>query len=102
MYVCGIDTEKNQVILGGNDCLFKRDALVRDFNWMAFEQPPNNTSIRAMGKLRYSQKMSPCTITLKDDMVHCYFDEPQRAVTPGQAAVFYSDGYVIGGGVIVR
>lgn len=102
MYVCGIDCDKNTVILGGNDELFKRDVLVGDFNWMAFEKPENNTSLRVMGKLRYSQKMSPCTITVADDMVTCSFDEPQRAVTPGQAAVFYSDGYVVGGGVIVR
>ncbi len=102
MYVCGIDLNKNTVILGGSHELFKKDVLIRDFNWMAFEKQKNNTTLKVMGKLRYSQKMSPCTITVADNMVVCQFDEPQRAVTPGQAAVFYSDGYVIGGGVIVR
>ncbi len=102
MYVCGIDTESNRVILGGNDELFKCDVLVRDFNWMAYDKPTDGTQLRAMGKLRYSQKMSPCTITVQGDEVLCCFDEPQRAVTPGQAAVFYVDGYVLGGGTIVR
>ncbi len=103
MYVCGIDSQSNNVILGSNDELFKTDVLVRDFNWMAFEKPQQGKSIRVMGKLRYSQKASPCTITLtQEDTVRCCFDEPQRAVTPGQAAVFYSDGYVAGGGTIVR
>jgi tRNA-specific 2-thiouridylase len=102
MYVCGIDTEKNEVILGGNDMLFKKEVLVRDFNWMAFEKPSDGEELKVYGKLRYSQKMSPCTIKAVGDKVLCYFDEPQRAVTPGQAAVFYSDGYVVGGGTIER
>jgi tRNA-specific 2-thiouridylase len=102
MYVCGIDTEKNEVILGGNDMLFKKEVLVRDFNWMAFEKPSDGEELKVYGKLRYSQKMSPCTIKAVGDKVLCYFDESQRAVTPGQAAVFYSDGYVVGGGTIER
>ncbi len=102
MYVCGIDSKNNQVILGSNEELFKTHVEVRDFNWMSIEKPEDNTSVRVMGKLRYSQKMSPCTITPVGDKVICLFDEPQRAVTPGQAAVFYSDGYIVGGGTIVR
>ena len=101
-YVCAIDPVKNQVLLGSNDDLFKREVLVRDFNWMAFSKPDNGSSIRAMGKIRYSQKMSPCTLTVAGNEVLCEFDTPQRAVTPGQGAVFYVDGYVLGGGVIVR
>lgn len=102
MYVCGIDTQNNRVVLGSNDSLFKCDVLVNNFNWMAYDKPNNGTELKVMGKLRYSQKMSPCTITVRDNSVICKFDEPQRAVTPGQAAVFYSEGYVVGGGVIVR
>lgn len=101
-YVCSINPESNEVVLGSNEDLFKRDVLVRDFNWMAYEKPGEGSSIRAMGKIRYSQKMSPCTLTVAKDNVICEFDTPQRAVTPGQAAVFYVDGYVLGGGVIVR
>lgn len=102
MYVCGIDTYKNEVILGSNDELFKTDVLVKNFNWMAYDKPQNGTELRAMGKLRYSQKMSPCTLKITDDEVNCSFDEPQRAVTPGQAAVFYIDSYVLGGGTIIK
>lgn len=101
-YVCSINPESNEVVLGSNEDLFKRDVLVRDFNWMAYEKPGEGSSIRAMGKIRYSQKMSPCTLMVAKDNVICEFDTPQRAVTPGQAAVFYVDGYVLGGGVIVR
>ena len=101
-YVCSINPESNEVVLGSNDDLFKRDVLVRDFNWMAYKKPDEGSSLRAMGKIRYSQKMSPCTLNVKGDKVLCEFDTPQRAVTPGQAAVFYVDGYVLGGGVIVR
>lgn len=101
-YVCSINPESNEVVLGSNEDLFKRDVLVRDFNWMAYDKPRDGSNIRAMGKIRYSQKMSPCTLTVAKDNVICEFDTPQRAVTPGQAAVFYVDGYVLGGGVIVR
>lgn len=101
-YVCSIDPERNEVVLGSNEDLFKREVLVRDFNWMAYDKPQEGSSLRAMGKIRYSQKMSPCTLTVNNDRVICEFDVPQRAVTPGQAAVFYIDGYVLGGGVIVR
>ena len=99
-YVCGIDTENNRVILGGNEDLFKNEVLVKNYNPMAFETPVRE--MRVMGKLRYSQKMSPCTIKAVDNKIECVFDEPQRAPSPGQAAVFYKDGYVVGGGVIDR
>ncbi len=100
-YVTAIDRENNRVVLGGNDELFKKNVLVKDFNHMSVEKIDG--SVRCLGKLRYNQKKAPCTISFKDGFVQAVFDEAQRAVTPGQAAVFYDENAcVIGGGVIVE
>ena len=57
---------------------------------------------RALVKIRYAHKGSPCLLEkLANGRVKCTFDEPVRAATPGQAAVFYEDGYVLGGGTIL-
>ena len=54
-------------------------------------------------KIRYSHKGSKCTIgKVGEDKVECIFEEPQRAITPGQAVVFYDGDYVVGGGTILR
>ena len=59
--------------------------------------------VEAIGKVRYSHKGASCKLTLLEDgRVLCRFDEPQRAMTPGQAAVFYKDDYVLCGGTIDR
>jgi len=100
MYVCEIRPKTNEVVIGENEKLFKKDVIIKDFNFMAFE--PKNGEYKALGKIRYSQKKSPCTITIEGNSVKCVFDEPQRAVTPGQAAVFYDGEYIIGGGTIIR
>jgi tRNA-specific 2-thiouridylase len=101
-YVCDIRPESNEVVLGPNEALFDRRVVLRDFNCMAVEELKGE--MRAYGKLRYSQKSSPCVIrTIENGLVEAVFDEPQRAATSGQGAVFYDeDGYVIGGGVIMR
>ena len=55
------------------------------------------------GKIRYSHKESDCIIRIvNDDLLECEFKEPQRAITPGQAVVFYQDDYIIGGGTIIK
>ncbi len=100
MYVCEIRPETNEVVIGENKDLFKREVIIRDFNFMAFE--PKDGEYKVYGKIRYSQKKAPCTITVKGTDVVCVFDEPQRAITPGQAAVFYDDEYIVGGGTIVK
>lgn len=99
-YVCKIDTLNNQVVIGDNKDLFKTRVLIRDFNYMAYESITDG--MRVMGKIRYSQKQSPCTLYKRGELVECIFDQPQRAVTPGQAAVFYDNEYVVGGGTIIE
>lgn len=99
MYVCELRKDNNEVVVGENDKLFKNNVLLKDFNYMSIED--FDGEIRAYGKLRYSQKKAPCTLRKKGEFVEAIFDEPQRAVTPGQAGVFYDGEYVLGGGVIV-
>ncbi len=100
MYVCQIRPETNEVVIGENERLFSKDVYVEKFSFMAFE--PKDGEYRVSGKIRYSQKKAPCTLKVKGDSAICIFDEPQRAVTPGQAAVFYDGDYIVGGGTIVR
>lgn len=99
-YVTSIDRENNKVVIGSNEDLFKTHVLVKDYNPMGFGEITGE--MRCYGKLRYNQKKSPCVIRPKGEYIEAVFDEPQRAVTPGQAAVFYDDEYVAGGGVIAK
>jgi len=100
LYVCGIDTEKNTVTLGQNGDLFSTALTVGDFNWIAGEAP--SEQFKASAKIRYRQKEQPATVyPLDDGSVRIVFDEPQRAITPGQAAVIYEGDTVLGGGTIL-
>lgn len=101
MYVSEIRAKSNEVVLSTNDDLFKNKVIIKDFNCMSIEEIKGE--IQALGKLRYSQVQSPCKIKkINDNLVEATFEQPQRAVTPGQAAVFYDGEYVLGGGVIVE
>ncbi len=101
MYVCGILPESGDVVLGTEKELFSTEADAYDFNWISGDPP--NGAIRCKAKIRYRQKeqwalVTPCGA----DKVHIAFDEPQRAITPGQAAVLYDGDTVLGGGTIAR
>ena len=101
LYVCGKSMEENTVTLGPESALFSREALVRDVNWISGRAPEG--SIRCEAKARYRQQAMPATAEpLEDGSVLLTFDEPVRAITPGQAAVFYRGEEVLGGGVIQR
>ena len=101
MYVCGIDAEKNRVVLGEKHELMSSGAHVSQFNWISGEIPEG--SIKCKVKVRYSQKEHLALVTPSgDDGVFIQFDEPVRAVTPGQAAVLYDEDVVLGGGVIAE
>lgn len=98
-YVTSIDKENNRVVIGSNEDLFKNHVIVKDYNPMGLGKITEE--VRCYGKVRYNQTKAPCIIRPKGEYIEAVFDEPQRAVTPGQAAVFYDDEYVVGGGVIV-
>ena len=99
LYVCGICPQDGNVILGSNDDLFSREADISDFNWISgkvFEG-----EFRCKAKIRYRHPEQWATVLPTGaDTVHITFDEPQRAITPGQAAVLYDGDIVLGGGTI--
>ena len=98
-YVCRIDAEKNQVVLGHNEDVFSSYAKATAFNWIA-GQPPEG-EIRCRVRVRYKQKEQWATVKPTGiDSVEIVFDEPQRAITPGQAAVLYDEDIVLGGGTL--
>lgn len=100
LYVKRIDAAENRVVLSGNDALFSRELTANDFNWIAYDVPPRE--LRATARVRYHQREQAATVTvLEDGHVHLVFDEPQRAITPGQAVVLYDGDTVLGGGTIL-
>ena len=100
LYVKQIDAASNRVVLSGNDALFSRELTAGDFNWIAYDVPPRE--LRASARVRYHQREQAATVTvLGDGRVHLVFDEPQRAITPGQAVVLYDGDTVLGGGTIL-
>lgn len=99
MYVYSIDAEKNEVVLCENDALFQKTVYADDLNFMGIEKIENGT--RLQGKIRYHHNKAWCTVYMKNESeLMCVFDEPQRAVTPGQALVLYDGEYVACGGTI--
>ncbi len=89
----------NRVILGDEEHLFTKEVLSENVNFIPFDSLEGE--MRVTAKLRYRHKASPATIfPLEKGSVRIVFDQPQRAPSPGQAAVFYDGETVIGGGVI--
>ncbi|MBE7003302.1 MAG: tRNA 2-thiouridine(34) synthase MnmA [Ruminococcaceae bacterium] len=98
LYVISKDAAANTVLLGDDDELFSRSLLASQVNWIEPER-----LMRVTAKTRYSQTEAPATVTpLPDGTARVDFDEPQRAVTAGQAVVFYDGERVVGGGTIER
>ena len=101
LYVVELDVPNNKVVLGKNEELFSKEALVENINWIDPED--DRTEIRCKAKVRYRMTEQPCVVKKIDaTKALVIFDEPQRAITPGQSAVFYEDEVVLGGGTIVR
>lgn len=99
MYVVEKDVDNNKVILGFNDDLFKKEVNVKNISFTACEGL--NKPERLCAKIRYNQKEQPATVTQTDENhFTIVFDEPQRAITKGQAAVLYDGDTVVGGGTI--
>lgn len=96
-YVVRIDPAANTVTLGPREALFSQTALVPAFHWISGESP--SAPIRCAAKIRYRHREQPCLLTpLPDGGARLDFDQPQRAITPGQSAVVYDGDKVLGGG----
>ncbi len=101
MFVTKIDAGKNQVVLGEKGTEFSTELTANKLNFMPFDTL--NKEIEVLAKVRYSAKPAKARVVpVGDDKVDVIFDLPQRAVTPGQAVVFYNaeDMSVVGGGII--
>jgi tRNA-specific 2-thiouridylase len=100
-YVVDLDPESNRVIVGDADDLICDEFEIDRVNWIAPERPHGDVDLTV--KIRYNHTGTAATLTaLENDRAHIRLHEPQRAVTPGQAAVIYDGDIVIGGGWIVR
>lgn len=103
VFVKEIRPETNEVVISDNESLFSDRVVAEKLNFMAIEALEGE--MRVIAKIRYNHKGASATIRMiGEDTLECIFDEPQRAATPGQALVFYTDvhdGYVVGGGTIV-
>ena len=99
VYVIEKDMARNTVTVGSEAALYRRELIASDFNWLSIPEPGG--PIRAAVRTRYHQAERPATVyPLPQNKARIVFDEPQRAITPGQAAVIYKDGLVLGGGTI--
>ena len=99
LFVIRKSAEENRVYLGSHEELFSTHVNARDINLIAVEKI--DSSLRVTAKTRYSQKEAAATVfQTGDGTMTVEFDEPQRAITPGQSLVLYSDDTVVGGGII--
>lgn len=99
-YVYRVDPKLNRVVLCDNEDLFQKKLYAGQLSYMAFEKFENGMRLQA--KIRYGNKMAWCTVNMMgEDRLECIFDDPQRAITPGQSLVLYDGEYVAGGGIIL-
>lgn len=99
-YIIGKNAENNTLIVGSEKELMKKSLIADDLNWISI--PGLNEPILCKAKTRYRMNEQPCVVYPEPDgRVYVEFNEPQRAITPGQRIVFYDGDIVIGGGVIV-
>ena len=96
-YVTRLDAETNTVVVGDDSELMRSDAEVTDVHWISGDAP--QSQLRVSTRIRYNHAGAASLVSPRGDAAaRVEFDEPQRAITPGQAAVFYHDDEVIGGG----
>ncbi len=98
LFVLGFNKEKNEVIVGEEKELFKKEITVIDYNLLLVNEIKEEVEVGV--KTRYSTKVANAKIRQENERIKVIFDEPQRAITPGQSAVFYLGDVVFGGGKI--
>ena len=99
LYVIELDAANNRVVVGDGSALQRDELTVERCNWIPYDTPPESLEVTA--KVRYNHPGTPATVTpLGDGAAKVRLHTPQRAITPGQACVFYQDDLVVGGGWI--
>jgi len=98
LYIIRIETESNRIVLGNEEELYNQKLTARKLNWISGKAP--RQPITVTGKIRYKSKEAEATVFPRNDSVDVHFTNPQKAVTPGQAVVFYNMDEVLGGGII--
>ncbi|MCL1844898.1 MAG: tRNA 2-thiouridine(34) synthase MnmA [Defluviitaleaceae bacterium] len=99
LFVVAMDADENTITLGDDEQLFTNKLLARDLNFIPFDKI--NAPIKVSAKIRYAHTPEPATVfQTSEDEILCEFAKPQRAITPGQAVVFYDGDIVVGGATI--
>ncbi len=98
LYVVRVEPSTNTVWVGGESELFGRELVAQELSWV--EAPPQDPLVCQARIRSRAPEADALVIPLPDGRVKVVFDEPQRAIAPGQAVVFYQDGEVLGGGWI--
>jgi tRNA-specific 2-thiouridylase len=100
LYVIRIEPESNRVVLGPEEELYSRKLAADKVNWISGKPPQEPITVTA--KIRYKSKEAEAILVPRDDSVHVHFTQPQKAIAPGQAIVFYNADEVLGGGIICQ
>jgi tRNA-specific 2-thiouridylase len=99
LYVIELDAARNRVVVGDDSALDRDEFPVERCNWIPFDEPPDEMQVTA--KIRYNHPGTPATVRpTPNGGAIVKLNVPQRAITPGQACVFYDDDLVVGGGWI--
>jgi tRNA-uridine 2-sulfurtransferase len=99
LFVIDIDADANRVVVGPHEMLMAHGLMAENLSFIAGDAPTGLTRVEA--KIRYRTEPVPATLSVSCDSAEVRFERPQRAVTPGQAVVFYEGERVVGGGTIV-
>ncbi len=98
LFVLGFDFKKNNLIVGTEKELYKKEILVSNINLLLFDEIEDGIKLNV--RIRYQGKDNPATLYNDGDKIRVVFDEEIKSPTPGQSAVFYLDDIVVGGGII--
>ncbi|TEU17662.1 MAG: tRNA 2-thiouridine(34) synthase MnmA [Dehalococcoidia bacterium] len=98
LYIIRIEPEGNRIVLGHEEELYSQKLAAQKLNWISGKAQQEPITVTA--KIRYKSKEAEATLFFRNDTVDVHFAQPQKAVTPGQAIVFYNVDEVLGGGII--
>lgn len=98
LYVIRIEPESNRIVLGPEEELYSQKLTAHKLHWISGKAPHEPITVQA--RIRYKSKEAEATLFFKNDSVNVHFAQPQKAITPGQAVVFYNVDKVLGGGIV--